>query len=441
MGAVFALIDCNDFYASCERVFDPKLLGRPVIVLSNNDGCVVARSKEAKALGITMGVPLFQIQHLVDAYDIQVYSSNYALYADISHRVMTALREFTDEVEVYSIDEAFMDLKSCMKVVGCRYDSYHALGVAIREKLLKWTGIPVTVGIAPTKTLAKVANALAKTSEKAAGVLDLVDSPYLEVALERTSVEKVWGVGPAYSKLLLKRGITTALALRDADTGWARKAMTVVGARIIMELRGVSCLPLEVCPRPRKSVTVSRSFPTEIENLDEVKEAVAAFTTRAADKLRQGKLAASAVTVFIETSHFQKEDRYANSATLEVIYPTDSTQELLQHAFEALSRIYREGHGYRRAGVLFSGLVPSDQLTNRLFNNETLERFRRVIPVMDRLNRKYGRDTVRLGTVNPQARWKTKAARSSPRYTTRLSDVPLLNQAWLQPPRGARWRR
>lgn len=426
MAAVFALIDCNDFYASCERVFDPKLLGRPVIVLSNNDGCVVARSKEAKALGISMGVTLFQIQHLVDIHDIQVYSSNYALYADLSMRVMTALREFTDELEVYSIDEAFMNLESCMRVVSCEHDSYYSLGVEIREKVLQWTGIPVTVGIAKTKTLAKVANSIAKYSEKAAGVLDLVDSPFLEVALERTPVEKVWGVGPAYSKLLKSRGITTALELRNADTRWARRAMTVVGARIVMELRGVSCLPLEICPRPRKSVTVSRSFPQEIESLEEIREAVSTFVTRAAEKMRKSKLAASTVTVFIETSRFNLENRYTNSATLEMIYPSYSTQELIEHSFEALSRIYKEGYGYRWAGVLLSGLVPSDQLTNRLFDSKTLERFRRVIPVMDRLNRKYGRDAVRLGRGNQKGRWKTKATRTSPRYTTRLSDVPLL---------------
>lgn len=426
MGAVFALIDCNNFYASCERVFDPKLLGRPVIVLSNNDGCVVARSKEAKALGVTMGVPLFQIQHLVDAYDIQVYSSNYALYADMSLRVMTALKEFTDEVEVYSIDEAFINLESCMKVVGCKYESYHELGVVIREKLLKWTGIPVTVGIAKTKTLAKVANSIAKNSEKAQGVLDLTDSPYLDIALERTPVEKVWGVGPAYSKLLLTRGIMTAKELREADTGWARKAMTVVGARIVMELRGISCLPLEVCPPPRKSVTVSRSFPQDIESLEEIREAVSVFVTRAAEKMRRGELAASAVTVFIETSHFDKDNRYTNSATVEMIYPSDSTQELLKHAGEALSRIYREGYGYRRAGVLFTGLVPASQLTGRLFDNETLEKFRRIMPVVDMLNRKYGRDTVRWARAKPEGRWKTRAAMTSPRYTTRLTDVPVL---------------
>lgn len=423
MSHVFGLIDANNFYVSCERVFQPALHSRPVIVLSNNDGCVVARSQEAKALGIKMGVPLFQIQHLVEAYDVKVYSSNYALYGDMSQRVMGALSEFTPEVEVYSIDEAFMNLDGCR--AGSPRD-LRELGLAIKEKVRQWTGIPVTVGIAETKTLAKLANHLAKRSEKCSGVLNLIGSPYKEVALERTPVEEIWGVGPAYSKLLKQKGIRTALELRDVDTRWARKAMTVVGARIVMELRGVSCLPLEVCPRPRKSVTVSRSFPVEVSSRDEIKEAVATFVTRAAEKLRQGKLAASAVTVFIETSRFDHERQYANSATLALIYPSDCTQELLRHSWEALSRIYTPGYGYRRAGVLLTGLVPSEHLTNRLFDSETLERFRRVTPVVDMLNRKYGRDTVRFGRANPSALWKTKAARSSPHYTTRLSDIPKL---------------
>jgi DNA polymerase V len=210
------------------------------------------------------------------------------------------------------------------------------------------------------------------------------------------------------------------------DTKWARRMMTVVGARIVMELRGVSCLPLEVCPRPRKSVTVSRSFPVEIESLEELTGAVAAFITRAAEKLRHDRLASSAITVFIETSRFDQNHHYANSATMEMLYPSDSTQELLRHAQEALSRIYRKGYGYRRAGVLLNGLVPSDQLTHRLFDSETLERFRRVMPVVDMLNRKYGRDTVRLAAARTDGRWKTKAARSSPRYTTRFSEIPTL---------------
>lgn len=421
MGAVFALIDANNFYVSCEQIFDPKLVGRPVIILSNNDGCVISRSPEAKRLGIRMGAPIFEIEPLVNAYNVQVYSSNYALYGDMSQRLMAVLQEFTPEVEIYSIDEAFMNL------VGIRSESHQALGRVIQERVYKNTCVPVTVGIGETKTLAKVANHIAKKSVRAAGVLDLTRSRFQEEALRRTPVEEVWGIGPAYSKLLRERGINTALELREVDTGWARKMMTVTGARIVMELRGVSCLPLEVCPRPRKSVSVTRSFPVAIENLEEIREAVAVFASRAAEKLRHDQLAASAITVFIETSRFvQGPEHHSDSATLELLYPSDNTQELLQHALEALGRIFRRGFEYRRAGVLLNGLVPATELTGRLFDSETLEKYRRVMPVVDQLNAKYGRGTVCFAVARPGGRWKTKAQRSSPHYTTRLTDIPLL---------------
>lgn len=413
-----ALFDCNNFYVSCERVFDPSLLGRPVVVLSNNDGCVVARSPEAKALGIEMGVPLFQIKRLVEREGVRVYSSNYELYGDMSARVMAALREFTDDVEVYSIDEAFVDLRRCR-----RASSWRDLGVEIREKVYRWTGVPVTVGIARTKTLAKVANHIAKTSRKAAGVLDLTASPFLDVALARTPVEEVWGVGPAYGAKLRGRGIETALQLRDVDVRWARKALTVVDARLVMELRGVSCIPLETAPPAKKSVATSRSFPVAVSEYDELKESVSFFVTRCAEKLRKAGLMASAVTVFAQTSRSSVEAQYGNSATLTTVYPADSTPELLKHAVSALRRIYREGYDYRKAGVMLSGLVPVSPSTGRLFTDTQLERFRLVMPVIDKLNRKYGRDTVRLAGANPKGRWRTKAVKCSPRYTTKLAEV------------------
>jgi DNA polymerase V len=313
-----------------------------------------------------------------------------------------------------------------MDISKCRCDSYHALGIEIRDRVYLWTGVPVTVGIARTKTLAKVANHIAKNSEKAAGVLDLTDSPYTDVALERTPMEEVWGIGPAYAKLLRERGITTALALRDVDNRWARAAMTVVGARIVMELRGVSCLPLETCPPPRKSVSCSRSFPIAVNCIDELREAVSVFVTRAAERLRRHGLAASAVTISIRTSPHGEGAEYNRPATVEMIYPTDSTQELLQSALEALERVFRKGYDYRSTGVVLTGLVPANHLTGRLFDSETMERFRRMMPVVDRLNQKFGRDTVRWGRANQNGRWKTKAARTSPHYMTRLSDVPTL---------------
>jgi DNA polymerase V len=423
MGQAFALVDCNNFYVSCERVFDAGLTGRPVVVLSNNDGCVVARSPEAKALGIGMGMPLFKIRHLVEANGVRVYSSNYALYADMSQRVMGVLQSFTPDVEIYSIDESFMLLGGCRsgtsRVLG-------ELGREIRERVRRDTGVPVTIGIAETKTLAKLANHLAKNSRKSGGVLDLIGSPYRELALRRTPVEEVWGIGPAYSKLLKQKGILSALQLRDADTRWARAAMRVVGARVVMELRGVSCLPLESCPPPKKSLTCSHTFGKSTPALSDLREAVATYATRVAEKLRRGRLAAGVVTVFVHTDRFAEGPQYYNAGTHTLAYPTDSTQEIMRCALDALERIFRAGFNYRKAGVMLHSLSPADQLTLRMFGDERDERFRQVMVAVDQINRRWGRDTVRFATANPEGNWRTKVEKRSPRYTTRLPEVLII---------------
>jgi DNA polymerase V len=410
------LIDCNNFYVSCERVFQPKLRKRPVVVLSNNDGCVIARSNEAKALGLKMGTPLFKVQDLVEDHSVAVYSSNYTLYGDMSHRVMEALQEFTPEVEVYSIDEAFMSLDEDGQ-------SFHAHGGNIREKVLKWTGIPVSVGIGQTKTLAKVANHLAKKDAGLRGVLDLTPIDAQTEALEQTSVNEVWGVGPAYSKLLKAAGIMTARKLRDADRRWIRQRMTIVGARIVEEIRGISCLPLEQCPQQKKSITCSRSFGLLVESLEELREAVSIYMSRAAERLRRGKLAAGVVTVFINTNRFSTEPQYGNSITYEIAYSTDSTNELLEWAMKGLEQIYRQGYRYKKAGVMLNGLVPADQMTKRFFGDVAYERSRSVLRAVDEINRRHGRDTVRFGMSQAKGRWQTKSLRRSQNYTTKLNEV------------------
>jgi len=414
---VIGLIDCNNFYVSCERVFQPKLRRRPVVVLSNNDGCVIARSNEAKALGLKMGAPLFKVQDLVEDHNVAVYSSNYALYGDMSHRVMEALQEFTPDVEVYSIDEAFMGLDDD------RAQSFHARGIDIRKKVLQWTGIPVSIGIAQTKTLAKIANRGAKKNEVSQGVLDLTPTAVQAEALEQTPVAEVWGVGPAYAKLLKAAGITTALQLRDADRRWIRRRMTIVGARIVEELRGISCLPLEQCPQQKKSLTCSRSFGLPVESLAELREAVAVYMTRAAERLRRGRLAAGVVTVFINTNRFSTEPQYGNSATYELAYSTDSTKEFLDWALKGLESIYRPGYRYKKAGVMLNGLVPADQLSRRFFGDASFERSRCVMKAVDEINRRYGHDTVRFGVAQPKGRWQTKCLKRSQCYTTRLKDI------------------
>jgi DNA polymerase V len=417
MSHIFALADADNFYANCERALNPALRRRPVVVLSNNDGCIVSHSDEVKALKIRKGIPLFQVRPLLEKHNAAIFSSNYALYGDFSERIMESLREFTPEVEVYYIDEAFMELE------GCRSMSLQKLGREIQGKIYQWTGIPITLGIAETKTLAKVATHIAKRSPKAAGVLDLYKSPYQEIALERTPVGKVWGIGHRYEKKLLANEIMTALALRNANTRWIRKNLTVNVHRLVLELRGISCLELETCPPSRKSVTCSRTFGVVVERLSEVREALAVYVTRAAEKLRREGLAASAVTVSIHTDSFARGPQYHPSATRTLAYPTDSTNELIAYALDTLEHLFREGYGYRKARVTFFGLVPADQLTMRLFDDARWERFRRVMEAVDLINRKYGRDTVRFAVAQPEGRWKTKSEYLSPRYTTRLSEV------------------
>jgi DNA polymerase V len=417
MTTAIGLVDANNFYVSCERVFQPHLVNRPVIVLSNNDGCIIARSNEAKELGIKMGTPLFKAEQLVDAYDVAVYSSNYVLYGDMSQRVMGALHEFTPDVEIYSIDEAFMVLDSD--------DSHtlHSKGLEIREKVRKWTGIPVSIGIAQTKTLAKIASRFAKKSPALQGVLDLTPTPEQTAALEETAVEDVWGVGPAYSKLLKTAGITTACKLRNADRRWIRKRMTVVGARIVEELRGVRCLPIEQCPPQKKSITCSRSFGLLTDSLQDLREAVSVYMTRAAERLRRHQMAAGVVTVFIMTNRFSPEPQYSNSITFDLAYSTDVTDELLEWALRGLDRIFRPGYRYKKAGVMLSHLVPADKQSKRLFGDSTYERSRRVMEAIDRINARHGRDTIRFGVVQSDARWKTKFLKRSSRYTTCLKEV------------------
>lgn len=417
MSSAIALVDANCFYVSCERVFDARLLRRPVVVLSNNDGCIIARSDEAKRLGIKMGAPLFKSQDLIDANDVAVYSSNYALYGDMSQRVMESLQEFTPEVEIYSIDEAFMGLDER------RGSTFREYGEEIKRKVYKWTGIPVSIGISQTKTLAKVAQRFTKRAPEAQGVLDLTDARDQTQVLEETPVEEVWGVGPAYSKLLRDAGITTALKLRDAERRWIRKRLTVVGARIVEELRGVRCLPIEECPQQKKSLTCSRSFGATVETLEEMREAVASYTSRAAERLRRARLAASVVTVFINTDRFSAEPQYGNNATYELASPTETTDELLSWTLRGLERIYRPGYKYKKAGVTLNRLAPSDQLSMRLFGDEAFERSRRAAKAMDAINARYGRDAIQLGASLRKGRWQTKFSRRSPRYTTSLREV------------------
>ena len=414
MSNAFALIDCNNFYASTERVFNPKLHKKPVVVLSNNDGCVIARSEEAKQIGVTMGAPLFKVKNLLDENRAEIFSSNYELYGDMSSRVMENLRSFSPEVEVYSIDEAFLGFDA-------ERDDLNNIGFEIRKEIKKRTGIPVSVGIAETKTLAKLANRFAKKTD---GISNLYRSPFVEDALRVTPVKDLWGIGHASVDKLENCGVKNAYDLRQMDLRYARKMLSVVGARIVLELRGVSCLPLELVPPMKKSITCSRSFGQAVENYEVVREAVAFFLSRAAEKLRKNSLAANAVTVFIGTDRFNpKPDYYSNSQTYCSIYPSDANYELQKWAFSCLDKIFRKNFHYRKAGVILSGLVPADELTERIFDEKKWERFRAVMKSVDDVNRKFGRDTIHFGLPSINNMWRGKSEWRSNRYTTRLKEI------------------
>jgi len=420
MPPVFALVDCNNFYASCERVFNPKLNSQPIVVLSNNDGCVVARSNEAKALGIGMGVPEFQIRPLLRAHRVQVFSSNYRLYGDMSQRVMETLEQFCPDFEIYSIDEAFLSLS------GFTSRNLTDYGCTIRTTVKRWTGIPVSVGIAETKTLAKIANRIAKRTPDTGRVFDLLACPDRETLLGRVAVEDVWGIGPTYARLLNQHGITTALQLRQADDQWIRRRMGIVGLRLVMELRGVSCLNLEQCPPPKQTLTCSRAFGKLISTLAEMEEAVSVYTSRVAEKLRRERLAATVLTVCLTTNEFNEGPQYSNALTLTLPIATDSTADLIECALQGIRSIYRDGYRYKKAGVVLTGLVPVSQTQADLFDSQDRRKSERLTTALDAVNDRWGAGTLQYASSGITKAWKTQFHWRSPGYTTRWDELPLV---------------
>ncbi len=423
MSPTYALVDCNNFYVSCERVFNPKLEGKPVIVMSNNDGCVVSRSPEAKALGIAMGVPVFEIKDVIKTHGVQMYSSNYALYGDMSRRVMETLRQCAPEMEVYSIDEAFLNLAD----LGERNLTDYAKHV--RATVKRCTGIPVSVGIAGTKTLAKLANRAAKKFSTN-GVLDLTVLPDSErdSLLSRIAVEDVWGIGPGISRVLKARGILTALDLRGADVRWLKARFGIVVVRTVLELRGTPCISLDLHPPHKKNICVSRGFSRPIETLAEMQEAVASYCSRAAEKARRSGLAASYLTVFVHTNHFRKDEpQYSNAVNIVLPVQTADTSELIRYALQGLDTIFREGYRYSKAGVLLNELVPANRAQANLFDERNRERDGKLSAAMDSLNANMGAGTIHYAATGFRQTWKTKFLCRSPRFTTRWSELPVVH--------------
>jgi DNA polymerase V len=386
---MFALVDCNNFYASCERVFNPKIIHRPVVVLSNNDGCVIARSNEAKALGFKMGDPYFKVRPLIEKHGVAVFSSNYTLYGDMSSRVMQTLEQFAPELETYSIDEAFLNL------AGFPPETLADHALTIRRTVKQWTGIPVSVGIGPTKTLAKAANRLAKTMPAAGGVWVITTLEERQEALSRLPVGDVWGIGRQWARFLEGNGIATALDLARLPDSWIRKNLNVIGLRTATELRGTPCIPLELAPPPKKGLVVSRMFGQKLTDFEPVKEALIAYVTRAGEKLRRDRLLARHMQVFIHNSPFDRREPYFSNGTgFKLPQPTSDTAELIRHACHALTRIFRPGIHYAKCGVMLTELVTEGTEQRDLFDIRDKDRRQRLMTALDTINRRMGRDTV-----------------------------------------------
>ncbi|MBI9017329.1 MAG: Y-family DNA polymerase [Phycisphaerae bacterium] len=415
---IFALVDCNNFYVSCERVFNPALENRPVAVLSNNDGCIVARSNEVKALGIKMGVPYFKEKPFLKKHGTAIFSSNYALYGDMSQRVMKTLAGFCDDMEIYSIDEAFLDLSNLANIDLCDY------GQQIRRTVRQWTGIPVSVGIGPTKTLAKLANHLAKHGN---GVVDLINCDNIDSILSGTPLTDIWGVSRGYSNRLATGGIGNALQLRDTDDHWLRKALGVVGVRIAHELRGQVCYDLEHSPPQNKTICSSRSFGRPIESFDELSQAVAQYVSRATQKLRKQKLVAGRLTVFVMTSAFDKKQRYYDSQSVELPVTSSDTGELIHYALGCLTKIYRKGYKFKKAGVLLEQLIDKDRVQLNLFDDVDRGRSGKLMNVIDKINSMQS-NAISYGAagIEQKQKWKTKFQMRSGRYTTRWDELAVV---------------
>ena len=416
----YALIDCNNFYASCERAFRPELNGRPVVVLSNNDGCVIARSEEAKALGVGMGTPYFKCRSLLDRRGVAVFSSNYALYGDMSARVMRILSRFCPAVEVYSIDEAFCDLTG---VPG----GPEAYARRVRATVRAWTGIPVSVGIARTKTLAKLANRFAKRQPRCRGVFDLDASPAPDRVLRWTDIGDVWGVGPRHAKRLRARGVDNALLFRDLKRDWVQKKMTVSGLHTLLELRGFPCLGFQAGPADKKTIVSSRSFGRPVTRLDHMLEAAAQYTTRAAEKLRRQGSVASAIMVSLQTNSFKLgQPQYANALSVPLSVATAHTPTLIRAARAGMESIFREGYEYKKCSVMLSGLEPEHGRWLSLLALPPDDRPNDgpLMRAVDAVNNRWGRDTVSFAASGTARQWRMKREMRSPRYTTVWEEIP-----------------
>ncbi|MCF8173076.1 MAG: Y-family DNA polymerase [Candidatus Methylopumilus sp.] len=422
---IFALADVNNFYVSCERVFQPQLEHVPMVVLSNNDGCAVARSAEVKALGVKMGTPWFKMKALAKEHGILALSSNYTLYGDMSNRATAVLRDFSPDIEVYSVDESFLRVEA----VAHLYGGVTAMGQQIRQRVKQWTGLPVCVGCGPTKTLAKIANHLAKKNPEFEGVCDLHAIPRPERLqwMSQLEVGEVWGVGKRIAKRLNAMGVETVLDLRNISIKEIRAQFGVVMERTCNELRGISCLELEDVAPAKQQIMSSRSFGSPVTTLAELREAVASYVSRAAEKLRAQQSVSAAIHVFIQTNRFKESDlQYSEGLLVPLPDPTDDTRLLASAATLGLSLIFKPGYQYKKAGIMLTLISDKAKRQQTLFD-DPLQRAQsaKLMAAMDAINAEFGRDTVRTGANGTEKRWAMRSENRSPRFTTQWDELPI----------------
>jgi DNA polymerase V len=414
---MYALIDCNNFYASCERVFRPNLKNKPIVVLSNNDGCVIARSNEAKAIGIPMGAPAFKFRKDFAKHKIHVFSSNYALYGDMSHRVMSLLGTYTPDIEIYSIDEAFLQFK------GFENYDLQTYAETIKRIVDKGTGIPISIGIAPTKALSKLANRIAKKfPEKTKGVYIIDDEQKRIKALKWLAVEDVWGIGGRHSKRLKAKKIFTAYQFTQLHDAIVRKQMSVVGLRLKHELEGKPTLTLDAV-QSKKAIATTRTFEGMLTDYDSIKERVSTFAVSCAEKLRRQKSCCNVVMVFLHTNYHRKDlAQYGKNIVVKTHYPTNSSIDLIKYAVTGLKYIFKEGYHYKKAGVIVMSLTPENNKQYTLFNTENPKHLP-IMKTIDKLNTELGSHKIKFGAQSLGRTWKMKQEQLSPRYTTKLSEI------------------
>jgi DNA polymerase V len=415
---MFALVDCNNFYASCERVFNPKLIDKPIVILSNNDGCVISRSDEAKALRIPMGAPAFKYDSVFKKNKVYVFSTNFPLYGDISNRVMSILSSYTPSIEIYSIDEAFLEFKGFNNYDLERY------GKDIRKKILKWIGIPVSIGIAPTKALAKVANKISKKFDsKTNGIYILDSEKKREKALKWLKIEDVWGIGYKHSQRLKNHNINKAYAFTKLPDQWVRKQMSVVGLRLKKELEGKSVLSLEENRSPKKAIATTRSFENNLTKFEDLKERISTFSVCCSEKLRIQKSSCNSIYIFVQSNKHQKnKSQYRNGIVMTLPYSSNSSITLSKYAIKGLKKIYKKDIEYKKAGVIVMALIPTNSNQLNLFEKEN-PKHNFLMKTLDFIAKKEGVSKIKLASQDLKRIWKMKQTRLSKRYTTELNEI------------------